>query len=422
MAHLLPRSIAIAAMGVENAYDEPQESALDLLLELQSKDPLALSQRRLLAEGIPPQNRSGTEFWSIDDKNLLRHKNAIYVPNDPALKDEIMKRNHDDPHAGHFGTRRTLELIQRKYFWPSMSREVEGYVRTCDICQRTQTPRHKPYGEMQPLPKPTRPWSDITMDFIVGLPPSSTSPGTAYDSILTVVDRYTKMAKYIPVKKTIDAPQLAEVFISNIVRNFGTPDSIVTDRGSVFKSNFWSSLCYFLKTRRRLSTAFHPQTDGQSERQNQTLEHYLRAYVEYTQDDWAKRPDMAEFAYNNSFNSTIKMTPFQAYAGFNPTLNIDVEVDVRKGEAPAARQRIEALQEIRTNLEDCWKQATEYQTKYYNAKHKPKQYNVGDEVLLSAKNIRTRRPSKKLDHRFLGPFKILELVGNQAYRLELPKT
>ena len=193
------------------------------------------------------------------------------------------------------------------------------------------------------------------MDFITGLPPSSTGIGTAYDSILTIVDRYTKMAKYIPVRTTITAPQLAEVFISNIVRNFGTPDSIVTDRGSVFTSKFWSSLCYFIKARRRLSTAFHPQTDGQTERQNQTLEHYLRAYVDYTQDDWAKRLDMAEFAYNNSLNSTTKMTPFQAYAGFNPTLNRDVEVDVRKGETPAARQRVETMQKDRAKLEKYWK-------------------------------------------------------------------
>src|SRR5205814_9000348 len=124
-------------------------------------------------------------------------------------------------------------------------------------------------------------------------------------------------------------------------------------------TKFWSSLCYFMKARRRLSTAFHPQTDGQTERQNQTLEHYLRAYVEHTQDDWAKRLDMAEFAYNNSLNSAIKMTPFQAYAGFNPTLSIDVEVDVRKGEAPEARQRVETLQKDRTKLEECWKQAVE---------------------------------------------------------------
>src|SRR5439155_11324505 len=132
------------------------------------------------------------------------------------------------------------------------------------------------------------------------LPPSADADSQVYNAILVVVDCFTKMAKYFPVRTTITAVDLAKLFHQHIVCSFGTPSSIVTDRGSLFTSQYWSSLCFHMKARRKLSTAFHPQTDGQTERQNQTLEHYLRTYVEYTQDDWAKRLDMAEFAYNNS--------------------------------------------------------------------------------------------------------------------------
>ena len=123
------------------------------------------------------------------------------------------------------------------------------------------------------------------MDFVTGLLVSTNWKRETYDSILVIVDRLTKMIQYEPVKITMDAPSLAEVFIDTIVRHHGLPDSIISDRGSVFTSKFWSSLCYFLGIKRRLSTAFHPQTDGQTERQNSTMEAYLRAFVNYEQND-----------------------------------------------------------------------------------------------------------------------------------------
>ena len=146
------------------------------------------------------------------------------------------------------------------------------------------------------------------MDFVTGLPLSADWKGDSYDSILVIVDRLTKMVHYEPVKVTIDAPGLAEVIIDVVVRHHGLPDSIVTDRGSLFTSKFSSSLCYFLGVKRRLSTAFHPQTDGQTERQNSTMEAYLRAFVNFEQNDWARLLPMAEFAYNNAKNATTGHT------------------------------------------------------------------------------------------------------------------
>ena len=154
-------------------------------------------------------------------------------------------------------------------------------MKACDVCLASKAVCHKPYGDLQSLPVPTHRWKDLSMAFITGLTVSTNWKGETYDFILVIVDRLTKMVYYEPVKVTINAPGLAEVIIDVVVRHHGLPDSIVSDRGSVFPSKFWSSLCYFLSIKRRLSTAFHPQTDGQTERQNSTMKVYFWAFVSY---------------------------------------------------------------------------------------------------------------------------------------------
>ena len=161
-----------------------------------------------------------------------------------------------------------------------MAKNIKKYIASCDIYQKIKTKRHRPYGELASLPISSQPWQEIIMDFITGLPPSRLRD-SVYDSVLVVVDRFTKMARYLPCLKTITAESLAELLLSTVLKDFGLPAGIVSDRGTVFTSGFWSTVCWTLKIKRRLSTAFHPQTDGQTERQNQTLEQYLRAYCTY---------------------------------------------------------------------------------------------------------------------------------------------
>lgn len=258
------------------------------------------------------------------------------------------------------------------------------------------------------------------MDFITDLPPSS-GEGTAFDSILVVVDRYTKYARYIPVKKTITAEELAVVFEKHILTTFGAPDGIVSDRGSVFTSHFWSALCYHMKINRKLSTAFHPQTDGQTERQNQELEHYLRCFCTYHQDDWYELLPRAQFAYNNSIHSTLNQTPAFALMGYHPQRLINLADEVPGGEVPSARERIEIVEKQRAELSDRWRRAVEYQAKWYNKKHTPMRFKIDDWVMLSTKNLVQRRPSKKLADRYVGPFQITKIIGEQAYKLRLPE-
>ena len=395
---MIPRMLAVQAAASEKPYDDPPLPLLDLLKAIQNEDPFVKAEGWRKASGKPSKG------WRMASDGLLRRKGAAYVPNDMTVWVEIMKMNHDDLYAGHFGHTRTTELIRRKYFWPGLPRDVKQYFHGCDICQRTKSLRHKPYGELQSLPMPTRPWKDISMDFIMGLPPCNAGISTAYDAILVVVDKYTKMAKYIPVQKTIDAATLANIFHNRIVMKFGTPASIVMDRDSLFTSHFWSSLCFYMKARRRLSTAFHPQTDGQTERQNQVLEHYLRCYANHKQDNWVRYLPMAEFVYNNSVHASTGMTPFYALYGYHPEFSWDVSTEPPNKEAPSAKERIEDLLNERKHLEERWRKAVEYQAKPYNAKHTPKHFTMGDYVLLSSKNIKMNRPSKKLVHRFLGPF------------------
>ena len=170
----------------------------------------------------------------------------------------MISHHHNNPLAGHFGIDKTRELVGRKYYWPSLRRDVESYVRGCDVCLASKAVRHKPYGDLQSLPIPTHRWKDLSMDFVTGLPLSADWKGDSYDSILIIVDQLTKMVYYKPVKVTIDAPGLAEVILDVVVWHHHLPDLIMTNRGSLFTSKFWSSLCYFHGIKWGLSTAFHP--------------------------------------------------------------------------------------------------------------------------------------------------------------------
>ena len=204
---------------------------------------------------------------------MLQYRGLPYVPE--TIHYEVISRHHDDPLIGHFGIDKTRELVGRKYYWPSLRGDVESYVQGCNICLASKAVRHKPYGDMQSLPIPTYQWKDLSIDFVTGLPLSADWKGDSYDSILVIVDRLTKMVYYEPVKVTIDALGLAKVILNVVVCYHGLPNSIVTNVSSLFTSNFWSLLYYFLSIKQKLLIAFHPQTDGQTKRQNSTMEAYL---------------------------------------------------------------------------------------------------------------------------------------------------
>lgn len=409
----IPRILAIKGLQDEKAYGNVS-SIPDLIRVLQASDTLTQRKRRDVTSS-PEVGGS----WSISSQGLMLFKSKVFVPEDHAVRSELLKRYHDDPFAGHFGAGRTLELIKRKYYWPKMERHVDEYVQSCEICQKTKVKRHAPYGQLNSLPYPESPWSEITMDFMSGIPPSMRR-GRAYNAILVVIDRYTKMALYIPVTKDITAPELADLMIDEVFTRFGVPKGIVSDRDPKFTSQFWSACCYHAAIKRRLSTAFHPQTDGQTERQNQIVQEYLRAFCSEEQAAWARILPIAEFAYNNSKHSTTGLSPFFAMYGYNPQTVFDVEDNITKERVPAAKERIERLYKAREKLEERWQKAATSQAVQYNKKHQAMLFNKGDLVLISTKNLKLKTPSRKMSQRYMGPFRIAEPIGTQAYRIHLP--
>jgi hypothetical protein len=201
--------------------------------------------------------------------------------------------------------------LKQKYWWYGMKKDVAAHVALCDICQRVKVEYQRPAGLLQPLKVPEWKWEKIGMDFIVGLP--RTHDG--YDSIWVTVDRLTKVAHFIPVKTTYSGVKLAELYMSRIICLHGVPKRIVSDRETQFTSRFWGKLHESMDTKLNFSSAYHPQTDGQTERTNQILEDMLRACALKHGSSWDKSLPYAEFAYNNSYQTSLKMAPFEALDG-----------------------------------------------------------------------------------------------------------
>jgi len=243
---------------------------------------------------------------------LVYRKNLLWIPN--GLIQQIMESEHDTKVAGHMGQDKTIELIRRNFWWPKMNERIIDFVKSCPKCQQNKASRHQPYGLSSPLELPYAPWQSIAMDFITELPESE-----GCDQLWVVIDRFTKMAHFLPLRKEGKmAADLAVVFAREIWKFHGLPTDIVSDRDSHVTSEIWKGFLRLSGIRLRMSTAFHPQTNGQTEWLNQTIEAYLRAFVSKEQDDWVRLLPMAEFAYNNSVTTGNGMSPFYANYGFHP--------------------------------------------------------------------------------------------------------
>ena len=203
------------------------------------------------------------------------------IPSTAEKKLSVMQSRHDGLTAGHFGFRKTLDLIARDYQWPNMHNDVKNFIDSCEICARVKHSRKQPFGLLQPVQTPQRPWAHISINFITDL-----SISNGFDSILVIVDYFTKMSHFLPTHKTCTSSQLEELFIPNIFRLHGIPDKIVSDRGPKLVAHFLKRFCELCNMKLALSTAYHPQTDGQTERCNQTLETILRCYINFKQNNW----------------------------------------------------------------------------------------------------------------------------------------
>ncbi len=212
--------------------------------------------KKLRSEGL-------LEGWE-DIKQVLHYYGLPYIPK--VIRSELISRHHDDLLAGHFGIKKTWELIAKKHYWPTLRQDVKVYVKSCNVYLALKVVCHKPYKNLQTVPVPSHWWKNLSIDFFTSFLISANWKEDSYDLILVIVDRLTKIVHYKPVKVTIDVPGLAKVIINMVVRHHGVPKSIVTDQGLLFTSKFWSLLCYFLRIKKKRFTAFQPQTDDQTER------------------------------------------------------------------------------------------------------------------------------------------------------------
>ena len=387
------------------------DSLLKDIIEATTTDGFAKEIQESLQTPSMGNKRKDLDHFTIQD-GLVFRDHLLYVPEGPC-RSRVLRECHDDPLAGHFGVAKTLELISRGYWWPQPWKFVKEYIKTCEVCARSKSAHHRPYGLLQPLPTPCRPWASLSMDLITDLPLVN-----SYDSVLVVVDRFTKMAHFTPCSKTISGEGMANLLLHNVVRLHGLPDDVISDRGSQFVSRFWTRLLQTLGIAVNLSSAYHPQTDGQTERVNQILEQYLRCSVSYQQDDWVDLLPLAEFAYNNSLHASTGVTPFFANYGLHPRFNISLPTTSMN---PSAEGRARVLKELHHDLSLELSLAGErYKKQADRHRSATPKFSVGDMVWLLRRHISTTRPCAKLDYKKLGPFRIVERINPVAFRLKLP--
>ncbi|CAN7105471.1 unnamed protein product [Brassica rapa subsp. narinosa] len=357
-----------------------------------------------------------TEYQTAKDGTILVN-GRISVPNDRSLKEEIMREAHKSKFSVHPGANKMYQNLKKFYHWIRMKADVAEWVAKCSTCQLIKAEHQVPSGLLQSLPIPEWKWDHITMNFVTGFPTTRNKK----DAVWVVVDRLTKSAHFLAIKKSDGVDQIVRKYIDEIVRLHGVPASIVSDRDSRFTSFFWKAFQKALGTRVNMSTAYHPQTDGQSERTIQTLEDMLRACVLDWGDSWEKHLPLVEFAYNNSFHSSICMSPYEALYG-RPcrTPLCWTQVGERSMIGP---EIVEETTEKIKFLRDKVRQAQDRQKNYAGRRRKDLEFQVGDLVYLKMITFKGRvriSRRRKVDPRYLGPFKVIERVGMVAYKLDLP--
>lgn len=361
---------------------------------------------------------SNPSQYTIKD-GIIKHGSKIYVGAATNMRLILLETFHSSAIGGHSGAKATYQRIKKVFCWPHLKQMVQKFISECPVCQLVKVPHTAPAGLLQPLPIPGTPWSCLSLDFIEALPKSN-----GKEVILVVVDRLTKYAHFIAIAHPYTVEKIVEIFMDNIVKLHGFPLEIVSDRDRIFTSTLYQQIFKALRIALKFSTAYHPQTDGQTERVNQCLESYLRSMVFQEPKQWTKWLATAEWWYNTSYHSSLKMTPFEALYHYPPpTVG---EFDITKEMCPAAQltvtEREHMMQQLKNNLLVAQNRMKVYADQHRTDRH----YKVGDMVYIRIQPYRQNafgiRGSLKLRSKYYGPFKILECIGEVAYKLHLPDT
>ncbi|KAJ9508757.1 hypothetical protein QJQ45_028059 [Haematococcus lacustris] len=383
-------------------------------------DPLTLLQA--IRSAYVDDERFNNEAYTSQLHRLeglwLTENGKVVVPNSKPLRQRVMRTMHDNQAAGHLGVSKTLDQVTRWFDWAGVSEDVRHYVRNCHSCQVNKASSLKPAGKLQPLPIPLRAWDSVSMDLIVKLPASGPQK---YDSILVFVDRLTKMVHLVKTWESITAPQYAKLFIEHVFRLHGMPRDVISDRGPQFKNHFWAEVAKLLRVQVNLSSAYHPQTDGQTERMNRVVEEMLRHYIRPDQRDWADHLPLVEFAINNARQESTRFTPFYLNYGYHPRRAELLDLPQK---VPRAHDFVLNIRRAVEQARLCLEKAQKRQKVYADGKRRHATFAPGDMVLLSTQNMRghSAQPGvRKLKPRYVGPFEVQYMVGEAAVKLELPQ-
>jgi len=366
------------------------------------------------------------------EEGLLFHKPSggkLCIPK--SLRADVVREAHDAIlGGGQSGIAKTAAAVGSRYYWPKLKDSIAQWIAGCDVCHRIKHKNDRPYGLLQPLPIPLERAERVNIDFVTKLPTSE----AGYDEVATIIDSLTKRAWWIPVKEAdLTAEKFATAFIDGYVQSRGLPVSIVSDRDTQFTSAFWQSLSSQLGIRLRMSTAYHPQSDGQAEKANATLETFLKAYMAQLKspEQWSRLLLLAEFTYNAAKHKAIGMSPFEADIGYIPRLPLDLlapgpRMPTSRPGMEYAERLVKILRMLRERIEET--QLT--MVSEANEHHQPHPFRVGDSVFLdtcllpvgyaninSTANLNVN--SRKFQHPYADPFTILKSAGENAFGLDI---
>ena len=317
--------------------------------------------------------------WKIEGDLVLK-EGKVYMLKDEELRVEIIQLHHDVPAAGHGGRWKTVELVTRNYWWPGVTRDVGKYVEGCDLCQRMKNRTEELAGKLKLSEVPQKTWIYLMVDFITKLPVVA-----GKDAVLVVCNQLSKMTHFVATMEGTLAEGLARLFRDNVWKLHGLPESVVSDRGPQFVAELTKELNRMLGIKTKLSTAFHPQTDGQTERMNQELEQYLQFFIEHRQKDWPEWLVVAEFAINNKVHTATKFSPFMANYGKELRMGGDIR---RKGKVESATEFVERMKKVQEEVEAVLKKTQEEMKRYADrGRRETEVWKKGDRVLLSTKDL-----------------------------------
>ena len=361
----------------------------------------------------------GKKGYSLED-GLLKHNGRLVVAE--AIRTALIDTAHSGLTTAHPGKSKTGSLIKERYYWPGIDRDINRFVSNCAACHRSKVPRDKTPGLLRPLPIPDRPWQHISIDF-KDMPPDQ----NGMNMICVFVDRLGKRPISVPCNRSVDAQVMAQLYLQYVHKYYGPATTVVSDRGPQFISAFWEEFCRLLGTKLKLSTAYHPQTDGQTENANQWIDQRLRPFVNAFQDNWSKLIHAVDYAAAALPHDSTGLSSFQVELGYQPRMDIDwsrpkdtitVSEHIRKARQDA-RQQIRRIHEAWEWCKAQIAKAQEKQQVQANKHRRPVDFAVQDKVWVSTKNWTSERPSQKLGYQNEGPYEIIEQVGH-SFRLKLP--